>query len=96
MTEDERQAALDALEDARDERLVGLGRAMVEWSGVDPHDAAALERFAEAVGWSSIPQACEQVQQGLDDAAAVIDGRRAAGCAPDCPKPIDHRGACYE
>lgn len=65
----ERQQQLDALEDARDERLCGMGRALLEWSGIDPTDADAIGRFKEAVGWSSIPDACGEIAGSLEDDA---------------------------
>lgn len=64
-----RQARLDAFEETDTAAL--MGRALLEWSGIDPDDTTAVEQFAEAVGWSSIPGACSQV-------AATVLARKAS------------------
>jgi hypothetical protein len=59
--ENKRQARLDAFEETDAAAL--MGRALLEWSGIDPDDTATVEQFAEAVGWSSIPSACREVAE---------------------------------
>lgn len=60
-----RQAQLDTLQDSGAPILLSMGRALVEWSGLDPTDSGALERFAEAIGWSSIPEAAATVGESV-------------------------------
>jgi hypothetical protein len=57
--ENRRQARLDAFETTETAAL--MGRALLEWSGIDPDDVAAVEQFREAIGWSSIPTACGEI-----------------------------------
>lgn len=59
MSTGERQAALDAFEATSQAALIG--RAVVEWSGVDPSDREAVETLREALGFSSVPEACRTV-----------------------------------
>jgi hypothetical protein len=57
--ENRRQAKLDVFESTSAAAL--MGRQLLEWSGIDPDDADAVEQFGEAIGWSSIPTACSEI-----------------------------------
>jgi hypothetical protein len=61
--EQSRQVALDDLEAARPESLVRMGRALVEWSGIDPDSNEAIEQLADAIGFSSIPDAARTIAE---------------------------------
>jgi hypothetical protein len=63
-----RRALLDEFETTG--VAAGMGRALLEWSGLDPSDSATVAQFAEAIGWSSVPTACREV-------AATVLVRRA-------------------
>lgn len=66
-TEQGRQVALDDLEAACPEVLARIGRAVVEWSGIDPDSGERIELLAEAIGFSSMPEASRQIADALSE-----------------------------
>lgn len=48
----------------RDEIAHSIGDDLLGWAGIEDDDDQA-QRFAEALQWSSIPEACEAIAENI-------------------------------